>query len=501
MNPYIYPIIEHQAFGADEIFKFWKLQDESLESIPQEEQEKRKKAIRERAERFYNSLEEFLKSQEDNDKFLKHFNKTKLKAKNYIGIIQTPYGTLEILPKCFREESLPSDKKSSEEDKDKDISQKQEIKKFFSLEKFENQEQKISSFKLNQNFRLSAQNFLQFCLSTFNQSLFKQSQFSSLHTQNTPLLDVFIQMFCQELNMLISRGIRHDYVATEENRTYLKGKLLFSEHIRHNLVHKERFYTSSDEYIADISPNRLIKSTLLLLKSLSTSYSTLTQINQALEVFEEISQSFNIEGDFLSCTTSRHFDYYENVLEWCKLFLEGKSFNAYSGESKAYALLFPMERLFESYVAYMLIQNNQEKYTIQTQKSDKSLLCNENDESKFQLRVDLHITKPDNKIIIADTKWKPLKNTEDKKHGIAQADLYQLFAYAHYHDAQEVWLIYPKPYSKSEKEVEALLENIKEWNNKEYSYKHDISFKCSSDIFFQTHKIKIKILFAPLVFH
>lgn len=498
MNPYIYPIIEHQAFGADEIFKFWKLQDESLESIPQEEQEKREKAIRERAERFYNSLEEFLKSQEDNDKFLKHFNKTKLKAKNYIGIIQTPYGTLEILPKCFREESLPLDKKSSEEDKDKDISQKQEIKKFFSLEKFENQEQKISSFKLNQNFRFSAQNFLQFCLSTFNQSLFKQSQFSSLHTQNTPLLDVFIQMFCQELNMLISRGIRHDYVATEENRTYLKGKLLFSEHIRHNLVHKERFYTSSDEYIADISPNRLIKSTLLLLKSLSTSYSTLTQINQALEVFEEISQSFNIEGDFLSCTTSRHFDYYENVLEWCKLFLEGKSFNAYSGESKAYALLFPMEKLFESYVAYMLIQNNQEKYTIQAQKSDKSLLCNKENKSEFQLKVDLHITKSDNEIIIADTKWKSLEDIND----IEQADLYQLFAYAHYHNAQEVWLIYPKPYSKSEEEkVKMLLKNIEEWNGKEYSYKHNISFKYSSDIFFQTHKIKIKILFAPLVFH
>lgn len=507
MNPYIYPIIEHQAFGADEIFKFWKLQDESLESIPQEEKEKREKAIQERAKRFYDSLEEFLKSQEDNDKFLKHFNKTKLKAKNYVGIIQTPYGTLEILPKCFREESLPSDKKSS--DKDKDINQKQDIKEFFSLEKFENQnqktnqDQKISDFKLNQSFRLSAQNFLQFCLSTLKKTPFEKSQLSSLHTQNTPLLDVFIQMFCQELDILISRGIRHDYVATEENRTYLKGKLLFSEHIRHNLVHKERFYTSSDEYITDIAPNRLIKSTLLLLKSLSTSYSTLTQINQALEVFEEISQSFNIEGDFLSCMASRHFDYYENVLEWCRLFLEGKSFSTYSGESKAYALLFPMEKLFESYVAYMLKTNNKNN-KIRTQGMGKTLrLLHSNDGSKLRkLKPDIVIDET----IIADTKWKLLENIEDKKHGIAQADLYQLFAYAHYHNAQEVWLIYPKPYSKLEEgkesqEIKTLLKNIKEWNSKEYSYKHNISFKCSSDIFFQTHKIKIKILFAPLVFH
>ena len=192
MNSYIYPIIEHQAFGADEIFEFWK------QSIPQEEKEKRKKAIQERAERFYGSLEEFLKSQEDNDKFLKHSGRTKLKAKNYVGIIQTPYGTLEILPKCFREESLPSDKKSSEEDKDKDkdkdINQKQEIEEFFSLGKFENQDQKISDFKLNKSFRLSAQNFLQFCLSTLKKTPFEKSQLSSLHTQNTPLLGIKIEL-------------------------------------------------------------------------------------------------------------------------------------------------------------------------------------------------------------------------------------------------------------------------------------------------------------------
>lgn len=493
MNPYIYPIIEHQAFGADEIFEFWKFQDKDLQSeIPQEEKEKREKAIQERAERFYNSLEEFLKSQEDNDKFLKHFNKTKLKAKNYVGIIQTPYGTLEILPKCFREETLLSEEIPSKGN------QRQEIKEFFDLDKFEKQE--ISDFKLNQSFRLSAQNFLLFCLSTLKKTPFEKSQLSSLHTQNTPLLDVFIQMFCQELDTLISRGIRHDYVATEENRTYLKGKLLFSEHIRYNLVHKERFYTSSDEYIADIAPNRLIKSTLLLLKSLSTSYSTLTQINQALEVFEEISESFNIEGDFLSYTSSRHFDYYENVLEWCKLFLEGKSFSAYSGESKAYALLFPMEKLFESYVAYMLKFQNQNA-TIYTQGfGERQHLLHSKDSHSFQLKPDLCIHTKRRKII-ADTKWKPLKNTEDKKHGIAQADLYQLFAYAHYHNAQEVWLIYPKPYSKSEEEVETLLKNIKEWNDKEYSYKHDISFKCDLDMPPYTHKIKIKILFAPLVFH
>lgn len=297
-----------------------------------------------------------------------------------------------------------------------------------------------------------------------------------------------MQMFCYELLELIAKGIWHDYVALENNKTFLKGKLLFSQHIRHNLTHKERFFTRSDEHIADIAPNRLIKSTLILLKSLATSCTTQRLIHSSLEAFDGVAKSANIKADFLSCKASRHFAYYEDILAWCKLFLEGKSFTAFSGESKAYALLFPMEKLFESYVAYMFSHSNKPlTHTIQKQKSDKFLLSNKANQELFQLRVDLHITlKNEGKIIIADTKWKSLKSAEDKKHEISQSDLYQLFAYAKYHQAQEVWLIYPKPYSQEESKI---LQAIYEWNKQEYQYSHS-----------PMEKIPIKILFAPLIF-
>ncbi len=491
MKPLIYTIIEYQSFGADEIATALDCGEV-------------------KANKFFKALEDFQKSSEDNSKFLKHSSKTKLKAQNYVGIIQTPYGTLEILPKCFGGNALQEQEVSltKEEKQVKKQKQREDIKSFFELETFQNQfkveNPTLKDFTLFDTPQKSAQRFLIHCLSFFKQKLIKKSQISSIDTCNTPLLDVFMQMFCQELLEVCKKGIRHDYVAIEENRPYLKGKLLFGGQIRHNLVHKERFYTSSDEYIADIAPNRLIKSTLELIHSKATSHATLTLINQCLEIFEEIPSSGNIEGDFLSCTSSRHFSYYDNLLEWCKLFLQGNSFSAYSGESKAYALLFPMEKLFESYVAHMLKQNNPNT-TIHAQSSSQYLLYNKDNSPLFQLKPDLlfEIQEGEKKRkIIADTKWKPLKNAEDKKHGIAQSDLYQVFAYAHYHQAQEVWLIYPKPYSKSEEEkVKMLLKNIEEWNGKEYSYKHNISFKYSSDIFFQTHKIKIKILFAPLVFH
>ena len=141
------------------------------------------------------------------------------------------------------------------------------------------------------------------------------------------------------------------YVSIEENRAFLKGKLQFSEHIKHNLIHKERFFTSSDEFVLDIAPNRLIKSTLNFLKS--TTIANKFRILKALQMLENVEFSTNYAKDF-SYKISRHFDYYENLLLWCKIFLQHQTFTPFYGKNEAFALLFPMERLFESYVAYML---------------------------------------------------------------------------------------------------------------------------------------------------
>lgn len=496
MKPLTYTIIEHQIFGIEEIAKAWtKHKSEECKGVEQ------------RAKKFFKALEEFQKSHEDNCKFLKHYNKHKLKAQNYVGVIQTQYGTLEILPKCFTSIAL-SDEEDEEKAKLKESKKtnKEALKKFFILESFEKQfngtPPKIQDFSLFNSPKQSAQNFLLFCLGLLK-NLPKSNNLSSLSTTYTPLLEIFMKMFCKELLEVCKRGIRHDYVAIENNRTYLKGKLLFDRQIRHNFVHKERFYTSSDEYIANIAPNRLIKSTLKLIATFSTSHSTYALINQCLEAFEEIPSSSNIDADFLFCTNSRHFSYYEILMEWCKLFLKNKSFAPYSGESQAYTLLFPMEKLFESYVAFMLKTCNIQAHTITPQKSDQFLYYLENNVSyhpRFNLKPDLHIQKEDGSIIIADTKWKVLKNADDKKHGIVQADLYQLFAYAHYYKAQEIWLIYPKLYAqndKENKEIAQIIDNLQEWNSKTPHYSHPCTFEEKGE----HHKTKIKVLFAPLAFY
>ena len=50
---------------------------------------------------------------------------------------------------------------------------------------------------------------------------------------------------------------------------------------------------------------------------------------------------------------------------WCRIFLKGKSFTSFAGSDVAYALLFPMETLFESYIACLIKKEiNSDKYTV-----------------------------------------------------------------------------------------------------------------------------------------
>ena len=154
-----------------------------------------------------------------------------LKAQNYVGVIQTKSGVVvEILPKTHD---------VSAEDKDDGKNDTRAI--------------------------------LVRMLSALKYDKYKQLDFANLKTSpNMPLIEVFISMFADEVPALVQKGIRSDYIQKEENSTFLKGKLLFNEHIKQNLVHKERFFVSYDEYLPNRAENRLVKTTLAYLRKKST---------------------------------------------------------------------------------------------------------------------------------------------------------------------------------------------------------------------------------------
>lgn len=132
-------------------------------------------------------------------------------------------------------------------------------------------------------------------------------------------------------------------------------------------------------------------------------------------------------------------------MTWSKVFLYNKSFTTFSGKTSSRALLFPMEKVFEEYVAkYARRVFGERGWQVSTQDCRYHLF---DVPKRFALRPDIVIRR-NNTIVIMDTKWKRLA-PDMANYGISQQDMYQMYAYSKKYmrqnsEAPEVWLLYPK---------------------------------------------------------
>ncbi|MGJ0378318.1 McrC family protein [Aliarcobacter cryaerophilus] len=328
-------------------------------------------------ESFYKELESFAKTDKGKDVLQFTGNGRYLQAKSYVGTIQTTSGfILEILPKTV---------------KDNDVEKSKQI--FMKLLHL--------LYKLPNYKNIDSANFERI--------------------KDLEIFEIFIFMFLEEVGIIIKKGIKSDYVGQEDNLFYLKGKLLINEQIKRNTVHKERFYVQYDDYNQNRAENRLIKSTLKLLSNISKEFNNQRKIRQYLEHMNWIELSLNIDKDFSMVKTGRGMEQYKNALIWSKVFLKKESFSSFSGDTIAFAILYPMEKLFECFVEWWL----EKKYPhlqIEAQNGGVDFV-----KKLFTVRPDFLIKKDNQVICVADAKWKLIESDKE----FSQSDFYQLFAYKH----------------------------------------------------------------------
>lgn len=264
---------------------------------------------------------------------------------------------------------------------------------------------------------------------------------ASLKVDQMNLYEIFINMYLQEVRQLVKRGIKSAYVTQEDNLKYYKGKLLINQQIRTNLAHRERFYVTYDEFHPNRAENRLVKATLLKLQKLTSSAENAKEINQLLTAFEMVEPSLNYQKDFSRVTIDRNTKDYEMLMQWSKVFLMNKSFTTFSGDSTSRALLFPMESVYESYVAQQIRKMFcPDGWEVSSQ--DKGHYLFIEPKRQFALRPDI-VLEMDGRTVIMDTKWKSLVDNERINYGISQADMYQMYAYSKKYKTSEIWLLYP----------------------------------------------------------
>lgn len=263
-----------------------------------------------------------------------------------------------------------------------------------------------------------------------------------------PLLEVFIAEFLRTVQHIVKRGLRSDYCSAENNLFALRGKLLTAAHLRQNLCRADRFFTEHDKFSTDRPENRLLHAGLRSALALSTSQDN-QQLARELEfAFADVPVSAQPALDFQRVRVDRGMGYYENALAWVRLILEEESPLTGAGGHRAPSLLFPMEAVFEAFVAKHLARQLVRPMVLKTQARSHHLVRHRQREW-FQLKPDLLVRDADCDRLVLDTKWKlldGLKASGTDKYGLSQGDFYQLQAYGlSYLDGRgDVVLIYPK---------------------------------------------------------
>lgn len=329
-----------------------------------------------------------------------------LQVKNYAGVIFTPDGTqIEVLPKVAKSSDDSASRAS-----------------------------------------------LLMMLKSLKQFRHLQTNNANLAENKIPLLEVFISQFLASVNTLIKRGLKSDYVLKEDNVAFLKGKLLVGKQVKHNFINKHKFYVEYEEYLQNRPINRLIHTALVKVKGYSRSANNQKLLQELLFAFADIPLSNNVKNDFASVKLDRGMKYYEAPLAWAKLIIDGFSPLTLQGKSNAFSLLFPMEAVFESFVAQYLKKHITGLGEVSAQVSTKSLVDYGNTPC-FLLKPDLYISRKSDtdksNHIVLDTKWKLINEQTSKrkdKFGLSQADFYQMLGYGYtYLDGEgDLVLIYPK---------------------------------------------------------
>lgn len=319
-------------------------------------------------------------------------------AKNYVGVITMEDGTtIEILPKIYPDQQFTESR----------------TKKLL-----------VDMLKTLRNFP------------------YKSLQTTNVNIEKMSIFEVFIRMFIDEVFFIVKRGLKSSYEIIQSNETMFKGKMKFAGQIRYNYAHKERCFVEYDEFNLNRAENRLLKATLLYLYKNTSSSKNKNDIKTLLNSFSEVDTSLDYEGDFAKIVPDRNTGDYTSALMWSRVFLMRRSFTAFSGSKVAFALLFPMETLFESYIAAQLRKVlSASEYSVSAQ--DRTCHLFDEPGRKFLMKPDLVVRdKVRNITYIMDTKWKVLSDTRHN-YGISQADMYQMYAYQKKYSAQNVTLIYP----------------------------------------------------------
>lgn len=276
---------------------------------------------------------------------------------------------------------------------------------------------------------------------------FIQSYLDTTDIQQLP--ELILYLIARQFTNTVKEQPYSSYEEVHQALEFPKGRINFGRFAKTvSYGQYNQIDCDYEPFIFDNALNRIIKYCTRLLISKTQIAETQNILNETLFLLDEVEDQPCSIHQLSGIQLPSLFQVYEDVIHSCKMILENQAYSYVQYELKNWSLLFPMEYVFENFIAGFIKAHFSKEFLVEPQKSDLYLHETPN---TFNIQHDVLLTNRTTKqSIIVDAKYKPRWGdmTNDPKKGVSQSDLYQMISYAFKRGTDKVLLIYPNTSDK-----------------------------------------------------
>lgn len=284
---------------------------------------------------------------------------------------------------------------------------------------------------------------------------------SMAHKANS-LLEILIANFSDKLLEQVRRGLPRRYLQREDDLPALRGRLDTVRQFTRNAVRPDRLACRFDQLEADTPLLRIMASAVPFLHRHARHQENRRKLGELRHWLHEVPQMPIAQLPWKDVRITRANQRWGELHRLAELLLrrEWQGVDREADGAMGITLLFPMNDLFEKYVAAMLrramaphgirvLEQGGHRRCLGQWNKGAPLATNAG--RALATKPDIRLLRGDDLLAVIDIKWKKMISPTHKSQGLRQADVYQLMAYARLYDRANVALLYPSLPGKGSK--------------------------------------------------